>query len=127
MRIRKRSSGELVRRIKEFIASATHARVRLAEISEAVGASPSHLAATFKESEQTTIHRYLVNLRLSRAASLLAGCDDLTTLALNLGFASQSHFSNAFRKWAGCPPGTYRERLRSLRLAPPDAPAGLGA
>jgi AraC-like DNA-binding protein len=68
----------------------------------------------FKKIERTTIHRYLVDLRLRRAASLLWGCDDLTTLALNLGFASQSHFSNAFRRWAGCPPGQYRARLRAF-------------
>ena len=74
----------------------------------------SHLAAIFKKAEHTTIHRYLVDLRLRRAASLLWGCDDLTTLALNLGFASQSHFSNAFRRWAGCPPGQYRTRLRAF-------------
>src|SRR3981081_1177343 len=113
MRIRKRDAGELVRRVKEFVSNDANVRVRLPEISRAVGASPSHLAATFKRAERTTIHRYLVNLRLSRAASLLAGCDDMTVLALNLGFASHSHFSNAFRRWAGCTPGMYRARLRA--------------
>ncbi|HWM70534.1 MAG TPA: AraC family transcriptional regulator [Steroidobacteraceae bacterium] len=114
MRIRKRDRGELIARVKEIISNAASLRVRLGDISQAVGVSPSHLAATFKKEERTTIHQYLVNLRLLRAASLLRGCDDLTTLALNLGFASQSHFSNAFRRWSGCPPGTYRARLRAF-------------
>jgi AraC family transcriptional regulator len=114
MRIRKRDVGELVARVKEIVANAASRKVRLNDISRAVGVSPSHLAATFKKAERTTIHQYLVHLRLRRAASLLAGCDDLTTLALNLGFASQSHFSNSFRRWAGCTPGTYRARLRAL-------------
>jgi AraC family transcriptional regulator len=114
MRIRKRDVGELVARVKEIVANAAGRKVRLSDISQAVGVSPSHLAATFKKAERTTIHQYLVHLRLQRAASLLAGCDDLTTLALNLGFASQSHFSNSFRRWAGCTPGTYRARLRAL-------------
>jgi AraC-like DNA-binding protein len=138
MRIKKRDVGELVARVKDILSDAVspkHAeeilsnganatrvdddpsnaagpKVRLMEISRAVGLSPSHLAATFKRVERTTIHQYLVNLRLRRAASLLAGCDDLTTLALNVGFASQSHFSNSFRRWAGCTPGQYRARLR---------------
>jgi AraC-like DNA-binding protein len=111
MRVRKRDMGEVVARVKEI--SATNPKVRLSDISQAVGVSPSHLAATFKKAERTTIHQYLVNLRLRRAVSLLRGCDDLTTLALNLGFASQSHFTNAFRRWAGCPPGKYRARLRA--------------
>jgi AraC family transcriptional regulator len=112
MRIRKRDRGELIARVKGIIANSPNPKVRLSDISQAVGVSPSHLAATFKRAERTTIHQYLVNLRLRRAASLLWGCDDLTTLALNLGFASQSHFSNAFRRWAGIPPGKYRARLR---------------
>jgi AraC family transcriptional regulator len=114
MRLRKRDHGELVARVKEMMSRATSLRIHLRDISRAVGVSPSHLAATFKKIEQTTIHQYLVDMRLRRAASLLWGCDDLTTLALNLGFASQSHFSNAFRRWAGCPPGQYRARLRAF-------------
>ncbi len=126
MRIKKRDVGELVARVKDILSNAVNPKrvegilanganpkVRLGEISQVVGLSPSHLAATFKKVERTTIHQYLVNLRLRRAASLLAGCDDLTTLALNLGFASQSHFSNSFRRWAGCTPGKYRARLRA--------------
>jgi len=113
MRIKKRDVGELVARVKDILSDAGAPKVRLGEISQAAGLSPSHLAATFKKVERTTIHRYLVNLRLRRAASLLAGCDDLTTLALHLGFASQSHFSNSFRRWAGCTPGRYRARLRA--------------
>ena len=113
MRIQKRDVGELVARVKDILSNAATPKVRLGEISQAVGLSPSHLAATFKKVERTTIHRYLVNLRLRRAASLLGGCDDLTTLALNLGFASQSHFSNSFRRWAGCTPGMYRARVRA--------------
>jgi AraC-like DNA-binding protein len=113
MRIRRRDTHELVKRVKEFVANTAHARVRLAEISRAVGASPSYLAAIFKNAERTTIHQYLLNLRLTRAASLLAGCDDMTVLALNLGFASHSHFSSAFRRWAGSTPTLYRARLRA--------------
>ncbi len=114
MRARKRDMGELVARVKEMISSAANPKLRVSDISQAVGMSPSHLAATFKKVERTTIHQYLVTLRLRRAAALLRGCDDLTTLALSLGFADQSHFTNAFRRWAGCPPGKYRARLRAF-------------
>jgi AraC family transcriptional regulator len=106
--------GALIAQVKDLIANTANPKVRLCDISQAVGVSPSHLAATFKKAERTTIHQYLADLRLRRAASLLWGCDDLTTLALNLGFASQSHFSNAFRRWAGIPPGKYRARLRGF-------------
>jgi AraC-like DNA-binding protein len=110
----KQSQLELVARVKEMLGNAAGLKVRLQDLAATFGVSPSYLATVFKKAEQTTIHRYLVDLRLRRAASLLWGCDDLTTLALNLGFASQSHFSNAFRRWAGCPPGQYRARLRGF-------------
>ena len=108
----KHNHVELVARAKEMLRNASG--IRLRDLAATLGISASHLAAIFKKAEQTTIHQYLVDLRLRRAASLLWGCDDLTTLALNLGFASQSHFTNAFRRWAGCPPGQYRARLRAF-------------
>ncbi len=111
MRIRKIDIAEVVRRVKELVSNAPDGRMRVREISRAIGVSPSHLAATFKSVERTTIHRYLLNQRLSRAASLLTGCDDITTVALKLGFSSHSHFSTAFRLWAGCTPTLYRARL----------------
>lgn len=113
MRVRRRDTVELVQRVKQLIAAASADRIRLSEISRAVGVSRSHLASIFKKAERTTIHRYLLNQRLSRAASLLSACDDMTGLALDLGFASQSHFSTAFRRWAGCTPRLYRARLRA--------------
>ncbi len=114
MRIRKRDHSALVVRVKELLTNAAGLKIRLSDLANAVGTSSTHLAAIFKKAEHTTIYRYLVDLRLRRAASLLRGCDDLTTLALNLGFASQSHFTNAFRRWAGCPPGQHRARLRAF-------------
>jgi len=54
-------------------------------------------------------------LRLAVAHSaLLEGADDLTRLALDLGFASPAHFSAAFRTAYGCSPSTVRKR-RSRR------------
>ncbi|WP_348652834.1 AraC family transcriptional regulator [Polyangium sp. y55x31] len=42
---------------------------------------------------------------------LLGGARDLTALALDLGFADHSHFTNAFRREFGCSPSAVRRLL----------------
>ena len=58
------------------------------------------------------IHRYLVQLRLARALVELPHTNDLTMLALDLGFSSHSHFTAAFRRAFGSPPSVFRESTR---------------
>ena len=43
--------------------------------------------------EGLPLYRYQLRLRLARALDLLAQYDDLTSLGLELGFSSHSHFS----------------------------------
>jgi AraC-like DNA-binding protein len=54
-----------------------------------------------------------MRLRLTRALDLLARCDDLTRLSLDLGFSSHSHFTSAFRRAYGCTPAYFRRSLRA--------------
>ena len=44
------------------------------------------------------------------------GTEDLTSLALDLGFSSHSHFSTAFRRQFGRPPSAMRRALRTRDL-----------
>jgi AraC-like DNA-binding protein len=115
MRIRKRDAKELIRRVKEYLAQGSPARAGLKEIARAVDVSPSYLAQAFRAIEQMPVYRYALHLRLQRAASLLPDHDNLVRLALELGFASHSHFSTAFLRWAGCTPSVYRARMRQQR------------
>jgi AraC-like DNA-binding protein len=54
-----------------------------------------------------------LRLRLARALDLLATYDYLSTLSMELGFSSHSHFSAAFRQAYGCTPAQFQ---RSARL-----------
>jgi AraC-like DNA-binding protein len=55
-----------------------------------------------------TISQYLRQLRLERAAELLrAGEHNVTEVALEVGYSSLSHFSQAFHAAFGCCPGLY--------------------
>ena len=96
--------------------------LRLDDVAHALHVSTFHLCRIFKEETGVPIHRYLNRLRLREAlGSLAAGADDLTDLALSLGFASHSHFSNAFRKEFGISPRDVR-RLGGT-ITPRECPA----
>jgi AraC-like DNA-binding protein len=123
MRIRKRDTQELVARVKEYVADGAHARAGLADIARELAVSPSYLARTFRRNAEVPIHRYALRLRLQRATSLVATSDDLARLALELGFASHSHFSTAFRRWTGYSPTVYRARMREAHV--PETPPSL--
>ena len=112
MRLRKVNTLELVHRAKDYLAGyllqSPQQPTRLSQTARALGASPSSLASAFRTVERVSFYRYSLNLRLARAAALLPSSDDLARLALDLGFASHSHFSTAFHRWAGLTPSAFR-------------------
>ena len=78
----------------------------LEEIGRAVGCSPFHLSRTFSSATSMTIPQYLRQLRMERAAELLrSGKFNVTEAALEVGYSSLSHFSQAFHDTFGCCPG----------------------
>ncbi len=95
---------------KSYLASQIGERVNLEQLARAVHASPFHLARVFQQRTGVPVHRYLTELRLRTALErLAAGANDLTLLALELGFSSHSHFTSAFRGEFGCTPSRARQ------------------
>jgi AraC-like DNA-binding protein len=73
-----------------------------------VGCSPFHLSRTFSREMGLTIPQYLRELRMERAAELLlSGNYNVTEAALEVGYSSLSHFSQAFSQTMGRCPGLY--------------------
>jgi AraC-like DNA-binding protein len=104
---------KLVDRAKLVLSADPARRWTLAEIAAEVGVSPVYLTQVFQQVEAMPLYRYQLRLRLARALDLLGQYDDLTTLGLDLGFSSHSHFSAAFRQAYGRTPAEFQ---RSVRL-----------
>ncbi len=86
----------------------------LEEIGRRVGCSHFYLSRIFSEQMGRGIFQHLRALRLERAAALLCqGQMQVTRIALEVGYASPSHFTTAFREMFGCCPGLYP--LRTVR------------
>jgi AraC-like DNA-binding protein len=86
-------------------------RWKLAEIAGEVGASPVYLTQLFQHVEGLPLHRYHLRLRLARSLERLLHCEDLSTLALELGFSSHSHFSLSFKQTYGLTPSQFRQTV----------------
>lgn len=81
----------------------------LGVMAEAVGLSPYHFLRAFRQATGTTPHRRLVEMRIDRATELLLGTGlPLAELALDCGFASQSHLCSWFRRLKGTTPARIR-------------------
>jgi AraC-like DNA-binding protein len=106
----KASSGrqKLVDRAKLILTSDLGRRWTLADIAADVGVSPVYLTQVFQQVEGMPLYRYQLRLRLARALDLLGSHDDLTTLSMELGFSSHSHFSSAFRQAYGRTPKEFQ-------------------
>lgn len=62
--------------------------------------SKYHLLRLFRQQTGVTPHEYLIHRRLSEARRLIFERKSLTEVTLEVGFADQAHFTNAFKKYA---------------------------
>lgn len=92
----------------------------VADVAGRVGVHPIHLARAFRQHFHCTPGEFLRFRRLERAAAVLGSTTrPLAEVALASGFADQSHFTKAFVRGFGLPPGEYR------RLTAADGRRGL--
>ena len=104
----KRVARERVERVKQVLARDLANPPTLEMIGQEVGCSPFYLSRIFSREVGLTIPQYLRKLRMERAAELLkSGEFNVTEAALEVGYSSQSHFSQAFHETFGCCPGLY--------------------
>ena len=105
--------GCWLRDARELLHERVPAPTTLSELADAVGVHPVHLARSFRREYGVTVGEYVRALRLDWAAAQLGlPGKSLAEIAFGAGFADQSHFTRAFRAYAGVTPGRYRELLR---------------
>jgi len=101
-------SQRMVDRVKLLLASDLTRRWTLSDIAAEVHGSPIYLTQVFQQVEGMPLYRYQLRLRLARSLDLLNRFDDLTDLALEVGFSSHSHFTAAFRRTYGRSPSAFK-------------------
>lgn len=112
-----KSNGRLLgRRLKDvisYIEDNLSRNISLDDIAGVAGLSVSHFKSLFRESVGLPVHQYVIRRRVERAKSLLGeGRMPISQIALETGFAHQSHLAHHMRRLLGVSPKTLRERLR---------------
>ncbi len=104
-----RARRDLATAAEGLLAARFTERLSLDALSRALGASPFHLCRVFRGATGRTLHGYVTELRLHRALErILDGEPSLAALAVDLGFATHSHFTRAFRRRFGVSPSSVR-------------------
>lgn len=98
-----------LREVVDYLQAHLASNVTLDELSGVANLSKHHLLRQFKISTGMPPHRYLIMLRLERAAALLRTTDaPVQTIAHQCGYASASRFGAAFVQRYAVTPMAYR-------------------
>jgi AraC family transcriptional regulator len=107
------SAGRL-RAVLDFIEENLDRDISLSDLGALIGMGPDIFARHFKRGVGMPPYRYVIERRLRRAEILLTEQQrSIAEIALDVGFASQSHFTTQFSKFRKVTPAAYRARHRS--------------
>jgi AraC family transcriptional regulator len=96
-------------RVQAFIERHLGESIRVDQLAAAVHMSPFHFARLFKQATGQPPHAYLLERRVERAKELLSDCGmALVDVAASVGFQTQGHFTEVFRRHAGLTPRHFR-------------------
>ena len=100
-------------RIDEFIDARIDSQVSLSDLAALIGMSVFRFARVFKLATGIPPHQYVLRRRIERAKSMLrVAASRVADVALECGFASQSHFTDAFHRAVGTTPRRFRDANR---------------
>jgi AraC family transcriptional regulator len=100
-----------LKQLLDYINANLDQDIKLANLAQVVGMSQYYFCQLFKQSMGIAPYQYVIQQRVERAKQLLK-CREIAIIdvALECGFANQSHFTKHFRKLTGITPKAYRER-----------------
>jgi AraC-like DNA-binding protein len=92
---------------REMLATRFAEPLSLDRVAREAGMSPFHFSRVFRELVGMPPHRYLLRIRLLRAAQRLRAGDGVTETCLATGFNNLSHFIRTFHRVLGVPPSRF--------------------
>jgi AraC-like DNA-binding protein len=99
-------------RVMEQIAEQFQQPLTLEQLAATYGQNELRFLRDFTHAIGLTPHAYLIEVRLQAARRMIEHTDlPLATIALEVGFAHQSHMGGAFRKYLAMTPRQYRSRF----------------
>ena len=111
------SDSRRILKVKDYISSHFTEEIRLAELAELVGMSPTSFSRFFKLRTSKTLSEYIVEIRLGVAArQLVDTTDSVSEICYGCGFNTLSNFNRLFRKNKGCSPTEFRDKYHKTKV-----------
>ncbi|WAL58299.1 helix-turn-helix transcriptional regulator [Thermocoleostomius sinensis] len=103
-------SQQQLKQVVEYIQTHLGENLSLTDIANQLGMSQYYFCHLFKRSTGVSPHQYLIHQRVEQAKRLLKQTErTVTAIALDCGFANQSHFAKYFRQYTGMNPNQFRK------------------
>lgn len=100
----------LISRCKALIMRDLHSRLSVRDLAKELDITPDYLSRLFLREEGIKLTDYITQEKIRSAKGLLVySQNSYETIAHSLGFSSQSHFGQTFKKLTGMTPRQYRE------------------
>ena len=103
----------------DYIKTHLDCDLSLVKVAEVINISSTYFASLFKRTTGFSPHQYVIQQRVKRAKLLLATTDlAIADIALQVGFSSQSHLTQQFKRLTGMTPKQVRRnQIRSAAYA----------
>ncbi len=96
-----------IRQARGYIEACYAQGITLSQLAAQVALSPYYLLRAFRAEVGMPPHAYLESVRIRHAQRLIQAGRPLAEVALEVGFSSQSHFTQRFKRIIGVTPGQY--------------------
>lgn len=110
-KLKGKEDSTLALTIRNYIHQHMSEPIDIERLSKSLFFSRTYLANRFKKETGMTLSEFLLREKIEEGKRLLRYSDKpISVISLYLGFSSQSHFSNVFRKYTGMSPLDYKKR-----------------
>ncbi len=110
--LKNQNKQPLLEKAKKFIESNYQQDISIEEISKNVGMSQSLLFKLFRTEERSTPMKYLQEIRIEKARSMLIRGDmKIYEIAQTCGFSDVAYFCKVYKNKTGYPPAVYRRNF----------------
>jgi AraC family transcriptional regulator len=93
----------------EYIHAHLNRDLSLTELASVINLSPTYFASLFKQAMGISPYQYVIQQRVDQAKMMLAKTDlAIADIALQVGFSSQSHLNQQFKRITGMTPKQVR-------------------
>ncbi|MBW4617304.1 MAG: AraC family transcriptional regulator [Desmonostoc vinosum HA7617-LM4] len=93
----------------DYIHTHLNRDLSLVELASVVNISPTYFASLFKQAMGISPHQYVIGQRVEQAKLMLSKTDlAIADIALQVGFSSQSHLTQQFKRLTGMTPKQIR-------------------